>query len=67
MKLLDDEEAHNDVFDGLEEDELELLEEILDKLEFYIEIGGPFLIIFIPMVLWWIRSRIVENYRFANV
>lgn len=39
----------------LDEDELQILEELLDKVEFYVEVGGPILIIIIPMFICWIR------------
>ena len=43
------------LFAVLDEDELQILEELLDKVEFYVEVGGPILIIIIPMFICWIR------------
>ena len=35
-----------------------MLEELLDTVEFYIEVGGPLLVIILPLLIWWVRSRI---------
>lgn len=43
------------LFAVLDEDELQILEELLDKVEFYVEVGGPILVIIIPMFICWIR------------
>ena len=48
----------SDFFNRLEEDEVEVLEELLEQVEFYVDVGGPLLIFLIPVLICWIRRRI---------
>ena len=54
---LEDSFQSGDFFSQLDQDELQILEDILDQLEFYVEYVGPLLLILIPCFICWIRSR----------
>jgi len=56
----------SDFFNRLEEEEIQVLEETLENLEFYIDIGGPILIFLIPLMLCWCKQRLQQD-RLARV
>ena len=65
-KLLDEglfeySNSDDNLFSMLDDDEIEVLEELLDKVELYVEYGGPILIILVPIIIWWCKRRLVEN------
>ena len=46
---------------NLEDDELEYIKQMIDDVSWWIEIAGPVIIISIPLLIWFIRSRIHSN------
>ena len=51
-------EFDTDFFNRLDEDEILVLEELLDSVDFYIEIGYPFIFLCIPLVICCIKRRL---------
>ena len=66
-KLLDENDAGGQGFSdesffvNLEDDELEIIKEIIDDLSWWMELAGPMLVICVPILIWFIRSRIHNN------
>lgn len=48
-------------FNRLDQDEIDVLEEILESVEFYIDLGGPLLILALPIAICFIRQRLNTN------
>jgi len=61
--MIDDElSVVDDVINNqLEEDEIELLEELIDKFELYIEFGLPIFVILVPLFVFWLRARFLYS------
>ena len=58
QKLLDESESgfvDDDFFSRLDDDEVEVLAELIDNFGWYIEYGGPLLVIIVPLIIWAIR------------
>ena len=65
-KLLNEDNGNfenDDAINNLDDDEIQLLEDILEKAEMYIELGGPILLIIVPMVMLWLRRLLWERTR----
>jgi hypothetical protein len=45
----------DDFFSRLDDDEVEVLAELIDNFGWYIEYGGPLLVIIVPLIIWAIR------------
>ena len=63
VKLMDESNDYlgEDLFSSLDQEEFDMLEELINSVEFYIDIAGPLLVILIPLSIWWIRSRVQAN------
>ena len=58
QKLLDESDSgfvDDDFFNRLDDDEVEVLSEIIESVGWYIEYGGPLLVIIVPLIIWFIR------------
>lgn len=65
-KLLDDNDERqglmgDNFLDRLDQDEIDMLEEVLESIEFYMDLGGPLLILAIPIAICVIRARMSAN------
>jgi hypothetical protein len=64
VKLLDESDAGGQGFSdesffiNLEDDELEVIKEIIDDISWWMELAGPAMVICVPIIIWFIRSRI---------
>jgi hypothetical protein len=40
---------------------VEVLSEIIENVGWYIEYGGPLLVIIVPLIIWFVRQRIYQG------